>query len=579
VSSDLSNRLSIERLLFFLIVSLALALRLLNLGATPLAEGEAGLALKAFDVARGERAALDPQPGYVALTGAVFALFGSSEFAARLWPALVGGLLVLAPFFFRRILGREAALILALGLALDPGLVALSRQADGPMMALGLTMLTLGLAFNGSLALAGVAAGLALLSGPALLPGLLALLIAGGISWALAGSGGLTLPAWQSKNSPRSGLLTALLTLVVAGTLFLRFPEGLSAWLAGLPAYLSGWAQLPSIPVLRLLAALAVYQPLPLVFGLIGAVRGWLRADRLAQGLSLWLGISLVLAVIYPARQVSDLAWALLPLWALAARELSGLLIASSDYPVVSLGQTALIFVLLALIWMNLAGLGQSVPEAQGNLIRLAVIGGVLGLAVVTTSLVGLGWSWRAARQGLVWGLCAGLSVYTLAGMWGASQLRVPGRIDLWTPVPESADVGLLMKTLSDLSSWHTGEVASLDVTLAVDSPALRWVLRDYPSLSVVPEGDKLLTSGSPSIVVTRQSVEEPSLAASYRGQDFALDAYPGWAGALPPNLARWLVFRLAPLQEEQVILWARVDLFPGGSALSGNPPPESQAP
>jgi hypothetical protein len=579
VSSNLPNRLSIERLLFFLIVLLALALRLLNLGAAPLAEGEAELALKAFDVARGERAALDPQPGYVAITGVTFALFGSSEFAARLWPALIGGLLTLVPFFFRRILGREAALILALGLALDPGLVALSRQADGPMLAVGLTFLALGLAFDGSLALAGVAAGLALLSGPALLPGLLALILAGGASWVLVGGGEPFLPAWQNQNSLRNGLLAALLTLVLVGTLFLRFPEGLSAWLAGLPVYLSGWAQLPTIPALRLLAALVVYQPLPLIFGLIGAVRGWLRGDRLAQGLSLWLGISLILALIYPARQVSDLAWALLPLWALAARELSGLLIASTDYPAVSLGQTALIFVLLALIWMNLAGLGQLVPEAQGNLIRLAVIGGVLGLGAVTSSLVGLGWSWGAARQGLVWGLCAGLGVYTLAGMWGTSQLRVPGRMDLWAPLPESADVSLLEQTLADLSSWHIGEVASLDVTLAVDSPALRWVLRDYPGLSVVPESDESLISGSPSIVITRQSVEEPSLAASYRGQDFALDAYPGWAGALPPNLARWLVFRLAPLQEEQVILWARVDLFPGGSTLSASPLPESQQP
>ncbi len=579
MSSTLSNRLSTERLLFFLIVLLALAMRLLNLGAAPLAEGEAGLALKAFDVARGERAALDPQPGYVALTGAVFALFGNSDFTARLWPALIGGLLILVPFFFRRILGREAALILALGLALDPGLVALSRQADGPMMAVGLTFLALGLAFNGSLALAGVAAGLALLSGPALLPGLLALILAWGVSRAIVGGGEPHTAFWQDRISLRNGILAALLTIVIVGTLFLRFPEGLSAFLAGLPDYLSGWAKFPSTPALRLLAVLAVYQPLPLLFGLMGIVRGWLRGDRLAQGLSLWLGFSLLLALIYPARQVSDLAWALLPLWALAALELAGMLIASSDFPVVSLGQTGLIFVLLALIWMNLAGMGQAEPAAPGSLLRLAVIGGVVGLIVVTSSLVGLGWSWHASRQGLVWGLCAGLGVYALAGLWGTSQLRLPGRIDLWAPVPYSADVGLLMQTLSELSSWKTGEVASLDVTLAVDSPALRWELRDYPDLSVVQESDELLTNGSPSVVITRQSVEEPSLAASYRGQDFALDAYPGWAGALPPNIARWLVFRLAPLQEEQVILWARVDLFPGGSTLSEGPSPGSKLP
>jgi hypothetical protein len=135
------------------------------------------------------------------------------------------------------------------------------------------------------------------------------------------------------------------------------------------------------------------------------------------------------------------------------------------------------------------------------------------------------------------------------------------------------------MATLADLSSWNTGEDASLDVTLAVDAPALRWELRDYPGLNVVPEGDKLLTSGSPSIVITRQDIQEPGLAASYRGQDFAFEAYPAWAGALPPNIARWLVFRLAPQQVEQVILWARVDLFSDGAAFAESALPEELDP
>src|SRR5512146_2031993 len=139
----MSNRFTLEHALFILILLLALSLRLLNLGAAPLAAGEAALAIKAYDLAHGERVALDPQPGYVALTGATFALFGNNEFTARWWPAIIGGLLTVVPFLFRRSFGREAALILALGLALDPGLVALSRQGDGPMMAIGFTLLAL----------------------------------------------------------------------------------------------------------------------------------------------------------------------------------------------------------------------------------------------------------------------------------------------------------------------------------------------------------------------------------------------------------------------------------------------------
>ena len=570
----ISNRFTLEHAFYLLALALAISLRLLALGAAPLAEGEAGLAVQAYNVAGGERVALDPQPGYLALTGSTFALFGSSEFTARLWPALAGGLLALVPFFFRRRLGREAALILAFGLALDPGLVAVSRQAGGPMLAAGLTLLALGLAYSGYPILAGIAAGFALLSGPTFLPGVLGLVIAWGLSRLFAPAGGeepLALNG-QGVSSWRDGVLAGLATFVLAGTLFLRASEGLGAWLAELPAYLSGWATPSGVPASRLLAALVVYQPLALIFAWIGALRGWLRGDWLAKMLSIWLAIAILLALLYPDRQVSDLVWALIPLWALAALELARYLLTPSENLVVSLGQAALLFFLMALVWLNIAGLGQIEPQAPDYLARLALIAGVLGLGAVTSSLVGLGWSWQAARQGLVWGVCAALGVYTLAGMWGSAYLRAPGRVELWRPIPASADTGLLMKTLADLSIWKTGETDSIDVTLAVDSPALRWALREYPRLSVVPEGDQLLARGSPSIVITRQDVKGPALEASYRGQDFVIDDYPGWAGALPLNVARWLAFRLAPQGEAQVILWARVDLFPGG-ALSGAQP------
>src|SRR4030067_2205380 len=152
------NRPSIEQALYGLALLVAMTLRLLNLGTTPLADSEAVLARQAFEVAQGKQVALDPMPGYTALTGLTFGLLGSSEFTARLWSALAGGLLVIVPYFLRRRLGRGAALILAFGLAFDPGLVAVSRQAGGPMLPASFGLLTLGLAFAGFPILAGVAA-------------------------------------------------------------------------------------------------------------------------------------------------------------------------------------------------------------------------------------------------------------------------------------------------------------------------------------------------------------------------------------------------------------------------------------
>ena len=583
------SRITLEHALYGLALLLAVCLRLFNLGASPLADGEAGLALQALEVVRGGGAAFGTQPAGTALTGLAFALFGSNDFTARLWPALAGSLLVLLPYCFRGLLGRPAALVLAAGLATDPGLVELSRQANGPMLAVSFSLLAAGLAYNRLDWGAGIAAGLALLSGAAFWPGVLGLGLAWGLSWFLGmrfaredeidEPDPLSLASWDRVRGKKL-LFGALATVLLVGTLFLRAPQGVSSWLAGLPSYLSGWGEPSSVPPLRLLVALPVYQPLALIFALVGIARGWLYRERWSVFLSLWLVISLILALLYPARQVTDLVWMLIPLWALAALALGWLLSEPLSRPVVSFGLAALLFALGALIWSNLAALGQLGPEAPDSLPRLGVVAGVLALGGVTAALVGLGWSWGAARQGLVLGLLAIFGVYGLASMWGVTQRGDAGRLELWEPVPDSADIRLLVQTAADLSAWDAGETNGADVTLAVESPSIRWALRGFPRLSLAPEGERLLAGGSPSIVITPQDVEEPLLAAAYRGQDFIVRTYPGWTGALPPNFTSWLVFRRAPQVEVQAILWARADLFPGGTGASLlSPPEELEAP
>jgi len=179
-----------------------------------------------------------------------------------------------------------------------------------------------------------------------------------------------------------------------------------------------------------------------------------------------------------------------------------------------------------------------------------------------------------------VWGICAALGIYTLSGTWGATQVSFASRQDLWQPLPAPAEAGLLQQTLMDLSEWSTGTAQEVDVTVAVDSPALRWLVRDYPRASFIPPEQIQALSGSPSIVITLQAQDQPALAAAYRGQDFAWWVYPGWAGGLPPEAVSWLVFRQAPLVSEQVILWARGDLFLGelpAAALPETTLPENE--
>ncbi len=585
------NRFSIETALYTLALLLALGVRLFNLGATPLSDFESSYALRALDAVNkyeltgieGAAEDFNPQPSYTSLTGLTAFLFDSTNFLARFWPALVGASLVLVPYFFRPLLGRKAALILAFGLALDPGMVAISRLAGGQMLALGFGLWSLEFAYARKSVWSGFFAGLALLSGPTALQGLLGLALTWVTAKVIGNFGVLSqnqeegdgfVVGLPSKGAFLTWILTAGATILLVGSIFLIYPQGLSNWVITFPALIKGWVGSDGVPALRLLAALVIYQPLALIFGLIGGVRGWVHGKRLEQLLSLWLLFALVLALLYPSRQVGDLVWVLIPLWSLAGLELARSLVWDSKFGIISLGQAVLIFLIMALFWINLSGVSVIISDLQSTAVRLGVLGGVLALAAVVTALVTFGWSWEIARRGLIWGFSLALGVYGFANMWSASQLLQRGNIGLWHPFPITADADLMIKTVEDLSKWNTGRTDAIDITVAIEAPSLHWALRNFSQVNFIPERELLTIRGESSVVVALQIQESPSLADSYRGQDFAWWSYPDWTGALPSDSFKWLVFRSAPIKQEQLILWARDDLFPDGFDL-----PQSETP
>src|SRR5258706_12797578 len=180
--TDSTRRQNLETVLFALAFGLAIGVRLLRLGEVPLSDDEARWAMQAFDLTKGLHPALGPQPVYVLLTALVFYALQASNFAARLIPALAGSALVFAPMFFRDRLGNKAALALAFVLALEPGLLGMSREAGSPIIAVSAVIFAWGFWRIGNLRAAGILGGMALLSGPALWPGLLGLAVAYGLS-------------------------------------------------------------------------------------------------------------------------------------------------------------------------------------------------------------------------------------------------------------------------------------------------------------------------------------------------------------------------------------------------------------
>jgi hypothetical protein len=591
VTEDMDIRkINLEHALYLAAFLLALAVRFVNLGAMALPDAEANWALQALQLAHSgplkATFAWGPQPGYLILTGVTFALFGAGNGLARLWPALVGSLLVLMPFFFRRDLGKPAALVLAFGLALDPGLAAVSRQAGGSMLALTFVLLALGAWRVRQPILAGVCAALALLGGPSILLGVLGLALAWGAALLLGRAFG-----WQpdsvdeemlsSESSTaghpwRAALIAGGVAILLISTFFMYAPQGLGAWIDTLPAFISGWINPSGIPAGRLLAGLFLYQPLAVIFGVVGVLRGWRDQARWeierdtdisprfrATFLLLWAVFALLIGLVYPARQMADLVWVLAPMWALAALGLASFL-PKGQVNLISLGQAAIIFLILTLFWLTLSGLGRSLPGTSANAVRIGVLAGILALGVLATVLVALGWSWEVSRQGLVWGVGAALGVYGLSVLFGATLVRPTQPQEIWSLPPAVNETDIFMQTIGDLSEWTTGFRQNIDVVASVNTPSLRWALRDFPNARFVSEPP---VSEMPSVIITRQDQQAPTLSASYRGQDFAWWTFPGWSGALPQEFIPWLTFREGPTQDQQVILWARSDLFPGGAS------------
>ena len=250
------KQLDLELYLYILIFGVSLLVRILLLGKAPLSVSESGLAYQAWELAQGQDVHLGSQVGYLTLTEMLFSLLGSGNAIARFFFFFFGSFLIWVPFFFRFQLGRKAALVIALGLALDPGMVAASRVVGGKMMAVTFFLLALGMLWNGKRFWAVFFGGMAILSGPFFWMGILGAVITFGIVSSL-GFVESPLQIWKgiskSDSSGQEGkipwyLILGLGLIILIGTSFLQHYQGFSAWTSSLPAFLTGWFQYQQPP-------------------------------------------------------------------------------------------------------------------------------------------------------------------------------------------------------------------------------------------------------------------------------------------------------------------------------------------
>jgi hypothetical protein len=591
-SSPIKN----EGWLYWLAFLIALGFRIVQLGAAPLTDSEATLALQALQIAQGKAPLLGPQPGYILLTSVLFAIIESTNFMARFIPAVAGSALTFVPWFFREKIKPRPALILAFLLAVDPGLVALSRQANGTILAVASLLFAWGMWRHRRLIPAGIFAGLALLSGPSLWAGVLTL----GLTLVfLKGMESRPVEETTTDSSPapdlqppltnyslpitnieyRPALLALLATVLIGGTLFFLSPNGLSAWLSALPAYLKGWVSASTMTPGRTLLAFLVYEPLGIFLAIFSLIRGYRTKSRRIVRIGVWLGVALLLAIFY--RQTSELVWVIIPLLTLGSLELSRALNIFADERL-EVGIVVLaLTILLVYIWFDLAKIAVD-PRSQlaatplpffGRTIQLmgasyVILLGAFLILLLCILFVAFGWSTRTAWLGTTWAFVIFLGVYTLASAWGASGVRLQTGLEFWSPDSPPVQARLLLTTVNDVSEFSLGHVDAQPVTIMdIDSPALEWSLRDRP-VQVVSALDPQV---APPLVIT-PTMNDLGLPSAYRGQDFTWRQTPLWQEITGPDWIRWLVFRQLPKENETIILWARDDLFPDARQTSQQP-------
>jgi len=540
----------------------ALMMRLVRLGVLPLTNGEAEIALQALAVARRTPIQFGAHMTATAFAGLDFFIFTPGNFLARFWPGMIGALVVFVPFLFRDRIGKWPATLLSFVLAISPEMVGLSRILGSPMSAFVLLLLGLGLMFNRKSILGGIAFGLALMSGPGFWFGGLIL----AFSWVVSDvffdvSKVFTLPELQKKRVywSRFGISFGL-TLLVVGSGFFLAPAGLSGILAGLVAFVRGFALPRQTPFVLLPLAVVAYAAGAMIFGLWGGLRGLLLRNKLDMFLLVLGATGLLFGFVYPGSTPADLIWATLPLWTLSARvvffawrkpEHSRLIVAVTAILVVVVAA----FMLLVLRSLITPGLSQE--QQLNNLI--ALVGGMVFLVAIVL-LVSYGWSQDVAMPGLL----IGIGIIFLAGLISVSvnttSLSSERSVELWFPEEAALSPELMKQSIDRIIGWNASGGSSVDIAVSgMDAPGMRWALQDYDPVQYVPY---LPPQSQPGILIT-DSLGVPEISSTYRGQGLVWSREVLWNAMTPFQYLNWLITREAPTQERRIIFWVRTDLMP----------------
>jgi hypothetical protein len=132
-----------------------------------------------------------------------------------------------------------------------------------------------------------------------------------------------------------------------------------------------------------------------------------------------------------------------------------------------------------------------------------------------------------------------------------------------WVRVGTDDDTIRLADTLHDLSWQIDGSASGLTLFSGIDSPVLRWYLRDFSNATF---GQSVPPAVQQTAIITTDT-DEPAFSSDYMGTDFVLSrtAAPGGGDSSIEQTLRWWLFHEhpSPAMPERVVLWVPADILP----------------
>lgn len=559
-TTSTSSVSAITLILFVISLAAALMMRLPVLAQMPLSVAESA---EAWAVWRFWQAGSDglllpiSSPAYFTLTAVVSQLSGHNDAIARLVPALIGTAAALLPWLLHKRLGTIGAFVAAMLMAASPLHAAIARTAGGDAIALFslLLLLTAVIQLHDThhprwQTIAAIALGLGFASSPLFYGGLFTLLLATAVQrWAEGGR-------WVLVDWKKIGLIAAA-TFFLSSTLFLWYPAGIGA-AAQLPAtWLGSFALTAGLEqFFHPFFILVRYETIALVL-MVGALLWALRDERpFSLFLVYWMAATLFLLLVQQGNRDNAVLLTLpgfLLIGLKTEQLLAPRLVRGSWIAALAFGTFG------AVLFVNLARYAR-----MGTLDSDQFLAIWIGLLLLLLGLLLLyfwqDWQLTAVFQGALIAILAVTLFLQWGTAWELSHLSANDPRERWVDVGTSESVRTMAAVMRDLSDEFAKSESGITIASAVESPLLRWYLRDFTQLDT---GNTIPPETTARLLIT--GVENGRFAENYVGADFDL-THPSPIVRPQMNIAaalRWVLFHDYPEpmpEAEKVILWWRIE-------------------